>query len=80
MTAPGMTDPDNDLRVPSAEEDGAAEGARIPEAGSVSDESEETADDGSSFASGGRRPTREELESKYRQDPRFTMQIGRAHV
>ena len=73
MTTPGTTDPDNDLRVPSAEEDGAAGDARIPEAGSVSDESEETADDGSSFVSGGRRPTREELESKYRQDPRFTM-------
>ena len=72
MTASGMTDPDNDLRVPSAEEDGAAGGVRIPETGSAS-ESEETADDGSSFASGGRRPTREELESKYRQDPRFTM-------
>jgi len=72
MTAPGTTDPDNDLRVPSAEEDGAAGGVRIPETGSAS-ESEETEDDGSSFASGGRRPTREELESKYRQDPRFSM-------
>lgn len=70
MTAPGTTDPEHDLRAPSAE-DGAAGDVRIPEPQSAS-ESEETEDADFSSATGGRL-TREELESKYRQDPRFTM-------
>ena len=70
MTASGTTDPEHDLRAPSAE-DGAAGDVRIPEVESAS-ESEETEDADFSSASGARL-TREELESKYRQDPRFSM-------
>lgn len=70
MTAPGTTDPEHDLRAPSVE-DGAAGDVRISEPESAS-ESEETEDADFSSASGAR-PTREELEKKYRQDPRFTM-------
>ena len=69
MTAPGTTDPEHDLRAPSAEE-GVAGDVRIPEAQSAS-ESDET--DADSLSETGGRLTREELERKYRQDPRFTM-------
>ena len=71
MTAPGTTDPENDLRVPSAE-DGAAGDVRIHEP-SETDAADEESGDESETSSSGVRPTREELESKYRQDPRFSM-------
>jgi len=68
MTAPGTTDTENDLRVPSGQ-DGTAGDVRIPETESAP-ESDETEDDESPS---GARLTREELERRYRQDPRFTM-------
>ena len=71
MTAPGTTDPENDLRVPSAE-DGAAGDVRISEPPETDSAADDEADDESVISSGAR-PTREELESKYRQDPRFSM-------
>jgi len=71
MTVPGTTDPEHDLRDPS-EEGGVAGVGRISETQSASEESEET-EDADFSSSTGARPTREELESKYRQDPRFTM-------
>ena len=70
MTTPGTTDPEHDLRDSSAE-GGVAGVDRISETQSAS-ESEETEDADFSSETGAR-PTREELESKYRQDPRFTM-------
>ena len=70
MTTPGTTDPEHDLRDPSAE-GGVAGGDRISETKSAS-ASEETEDAVFSSESGAR-PTREELERKYRQDPRFNM-------
>lgn len=70
MTTPGTTDPEHDLRDPSAE-GGVAGDGRISETQSAS-ESEETEDADFSSATGAR-PTREELERKYRQDPRFNM-------
>ena len=70
MTTPGTTDPEHDLRDPS-EEGGVAGVDRISETKSAS-ASEETEDADFSSESGAR-PTREELERKYRQDPRFNM-------
>ncbi len=70
MTASGMTDPEHDLRDSSAE-GGVAGVGRISETQSAS-ESEETEDADFSSETGAR-PTREELERKYRQDPRFNM-------
>ena len=75
MTAPGTTDPDNDLRTPSAE-DGVAGDVRIPDTPETDSAAEEE-DDDESEPSSGARLTREELESKYRNDPRFTMLFER---
>ena len=67
MTDPETTRPEDDLRARSIE-DGAAGGAVSIDSDADAPENEEARQ-----SAGTGRPTREELESKYRQDPRFSM-------
>ena len=73
MTVPDTTNSDKDLRVQSPV-DGTAEDTVFSGADAAASEGEKKEDtEASQTASGTARPTREELENKYRQDPRFAM-------